>query len=81
MEVGGRGSAARRHELSELSSVAVAQHLDANPFARAALATPARVSLSTASFELLLTRLQEAKLWLLLAIVNSHLRFEVLLML
>lgn len=77
VEVGGRQSSIRAQELNELQAVAVAQHLDAHPFAKAARSSRSTLLLSAYSFELLMHYLQGRKQWLLLSILNSHVRFEV----
>jgi hypothetical protein len=77
IEVGGRQSSIRAQELNELQAVAVAQHLDAHPFAKAARSSRSTLVLSSYSFELLMHYLQGQKQWLLLSILNSHVRFEV----
>jgi hypothetical protein len=77
IEVGGRQSSIRAQELNELQAVAVAQHLDAHPFATAARSSRSTLVLSSYSFELLMHYLQGQKQWLLLSILNSHVRFEV----
>jgi hypothetical protein len=77
VEVGGRQSSIRAQELNELQAVAVAQHLDAHPFAKAARSSRSTLVLSSYSFELLMHYLQGQKQWLLLSILNSHVRFEV----
>jgi hypothetical protein len=77
IEVGGRQSSIRAQELNELQGVAVAQHLDAHPFAKAARSSRSTLVLSSYSFELLMHYLQGQKQWLLLSILNSHVRFEV----
>ncbi|WIA36958.1 hypothetical protein OEZ86_008196 [Tetradesmus obliquus] len=76
VEVGGRQSSIRAQELNELQAVAVAQHLDAHPFAKAARSSRSTLLLSAYSFELLMHYLQGRKQWLLLSILNSHVRFE-----
>ncbi|KAF6259711.1 WD40-repeat-containing domain protein [Scenedesmus sp. NREL 46B-D3] len=76
VEVGGRQSSMRAQELNELQAVAVAQHLDAHPFAKAARSSRSTLALSSYSFELLMHYLQGQKQWLLLSILNSHVRFE-----
>eukprot|EP00878_Enallax_costatus_P005372 GHUV01005641.1.p1 GENE.GHUV01005641.1~~GHUV01005641.1.p1 ORF type:complete len:497 (+),score=116.83 GHUV01005641.1:382-1872(+) len=76
VEVGGRASSIRAQELTELQSVAVAQHLEVNPFAKAARAQRSTLVLCTYSFELLMHHLQGSKQWLVLNIVNQHVRFE-----
>lgn len=77
VEVGGRASSVRAQELTELQSVAVAQHLEVNPFAKAARAQRSTLVLCTYSFELLMHYLQSSKQWLILNIINQHVRFEV----
>lgn len=77
VEVGGRASSIRSQEITELQSVAVAQHLEVNPFAKAARAQRSTLGLCTYSFELLMHQLQGSKQWLILNIINQHIRFEV----
>eukprot|EP00879_Flechtneria_rotunda_P021915 GHRR01023110.1.p1 GENE.GHRR01023110.1~~GHRR01023110.1.p1 ORF type:complete len:513 (+),score=201.87 GHRR01023110.1:225-1763(+) len=76
VEVGGRQSSIRAQELQELQSVAVAQHLDVNPFARAARTSRSSVVMSSYAFELLMHFLQSSKQWLILGVINQHVRFE-----
>lgn len=75
----GRRSAARSAEVGQLQAVALPQHLDTHPFAKAALDKAARplVRMCAYSFELLMHFLHGHKLWLLLAIMNEHMRIEV----
>lgn len=58
VEVGGRQSSVRTQELEELQSVALAQHLDVNPFAKAARSSRSNLRMCTYSFELLMHHLQ-----------------------
>jgi len=78
-DASGRRSAARAHELTQLQGIALPQHLETHPFAKAALDRASRplVRMCAYSFELLMHFLQSNKLWLPLAIVNEHVRFEV----
>ena len=78
-DASGRRSPARAHELSQLQAVALPQHLETNPFAKAARRRGARplVRMCAYSFELLMPFLHGHKLWLLLAVINENLRFEV----
>ena len=64
-------------EIQDLQSVAVPEHIGTNRTAQAARAARYPVTLSTFSFQLLMAFLQGAKLWLLLAIVNQHLKVQV----
>lgn len=75
--MGGRQSSVRAQELQELQAVAVAQHLDVHPFAKAARASRSTLALSSYSFELLMHYLQGQRQWLVLNILNSHVRFQV----
>jgi hypothetical protein len=76
---GGRRSGARTHELQQLASVALPQHLETHPFAKAARDRSQRplVRMCAYSFELLMHFLHAHKMWLVVAIINEHLRFEV----
>lgn len=64
-------------EIQDLQSVAVPEHIGTNRTAQAARAARYPITLSTYSFQLLMAFLQGAKLWLLLAIVNQHLKVQV----
>ena len=58
VEVGGRLSSVRTQELEELQAVALSQHLDVNPFAKAARSSRSNLRMCTYSFELLMHHLQ-----------------------
>ena len=64
-------------EIQDLQSVAVPEHIGTNRIAQAAKASRYPITLSTYSFQLLMSFLQNAKLWLLLSIVNQHLKLQV----
>ena len=64
-------------EIQDLQSVAVPEHIGSNRTAQAARAARYPVTLSTYSFQLLMAFLQGSKLWLLLGIVNQHLKVQV----
>ena len=66
-------------EIQDLQSVAVPEHIGSNRTAQAAKAARYPVTLSTYSFQLLMAFLQGSKLWLLLGIVNEHIKVQVLL--
>jgi len=77
VEVGGRQSSVRSQELQALGGIAVAQHLDVHPFAKAARASRCSLAMCTYSFELLMAHLQAGRQWLVLNILNSHVNFTV----
>lgn len=64
-------------EIQDLQSVAVPEHIGSNRTAQAARAARYPVTLSTYSFQLLMAFLQGSKLWLLLGIVNQHIKVQV----
>lgn len=64
-------------EIQDLQSVAVPEHIGTNRTASAARAARYPVTLSTYSLQLLMAFLQGAKLWLLLGLVNQHLKVQV----
>ena len=64
-------------EIQDLQSVAVPEHIGSNRTAQAARAARYPVILSTYSFQLLMAFLQGSKLWLLLGIVNQHIKVQV----
>ncbi|KAA6423212.1 hypothetical protein WJX79_007050 [Trebouxia sp. C0005] len=66
----------REQEIQDLQSVAVPEHVATNRTASAARAARYPVTLSTYSLQLLMAFLQGAKLWLLLGIVNQHLKVQ-----
>ena len=66
-----------RQEIQDLQSVAVPEHIQTNRTAQAARAARYPVTLSTYSFQLLMAFLQGAKLWLLLSIINQHVKVQV----
>ena len=70
-------SLACMQEIQDLQSVAVPEHIATNRTASAARAARYPVTLSTYSLQLLMAFLQGAKLWLLLGIVNQHLKVQV----
>jgi len=72
-----RSSLACMQEIQDLQSVAVPEHIATNRTASAARAARYPVTLSTYSLQLLMAFLQGAKLWLLLGIVNQHLKVQV----
>ena len=57
--------------------MAVPEHIQTNRTAQAARSARYPVTLSTYSFQLLLAFLQGAKLWLLLSIINEHVKVQV----
>lgn len=64
-------------EVQDLQSVAVPEHIQTNRTAQAAKAARFPVTLSTYSIQLLMAFLQGAQLWLLLSIVNQHIKLQV----
>jgi hypothetical protein len=78
-DAGGRRSAARAQEVSQLRAVGLPQHLETNAFAKSALDKAARVVVRMCpySFELLMHFLRGGRHWLLLGVINERLRMEV----
>lgn len=66
----------REQEIQDLNSVAVPQHIQTNRTAQAARSARYPVTLSTYSFQLLMAFLQGSKLWLLLSIINEHVKVQ-----
>jgi hypothetical protein len=77
VEVGGRVAAGRAAELQELAALTAPGHVTSSAWVAAVRGSPCVLRLTTASFELLMHHLQAAKQWLMLALVNSAIRFQV----
>lgn len=77
VEVGGRVAAARAAELQELAALTAPGHVASSAWVAAVRGSPWLLRLTTASFELLMHHLQGAKQWLMLALINSAIRFQV----
>ena len=64
-------------ELNELQAVSIPEHLTTNRIAQAVQRTRYPVALCTYSHELLMHFLQGQRLFLVLGIINDHVKFEV----
>jgi hypothetical protein len=60
-----------------VSSVVTQQQLDMNPLARQARSGRIPVRLCAYAYELLMAFMQGARLWLLMGLMNEHLRMQV----
>lgn len=74
---GSRQLQSRLQELQELTSVVVPHHLETHRLAKTLRSRRRTVKLCGYSFQLLMNFLQGAQLWLLLSIVNEHIKLEV----